>query len=198
MDTNLRFRCFQAGLIVRRLILIAVLIIGVYRLAIMAAGRPVQFPSVYAIQPVNVPFTVCKQSTTWTRPTAEQQQATVWSDPRYASIGAKAYEWTHAFLLVPPDSADMQGQVEDEAGLWTEGTWAPTCDKPEYKNDDQWVMAWILQHRVTSIKAAGGVYTITVEPTAKGFESIIFKKLAPKMSVRFVDPQGRVLEEVKN
>jgi hypothetical protein len=58
-------------------------------------------------------------------------------------------------------------------------------------------MAWILLHRVRTIQVSGAVYTIKVEPTAKGFQSIIFKRLAPNMSVRFIDQNGKVLEEAK-
>ena len=73
----------------------------------------------------------------------------------------------------------------------------PAIDAPQYKQNDQWVETWVLLHRVRRIQAQGSVYTVTVEPTTKGFQSIIFKRLAPHVTVRFVDTKGRVLEDVK-
>ena len=189
----MKFRWFRAGLALRRIIPVTLIVLGLCRLALMAAGSPAQT----VIKRTDVPFTVCKQSATWTLPTPEQQ-ARIWNDPRYAGHDLKnSHEWTHDFQLVPPDSASIQGEVQDETGLWIEGVWDRKCDNEEYKHDDQWIMAWILLHRVQSITAADGVYTIRVAPTAKGFQSIIFKRLSPNMSVRFIDPQGKVLDEVK-
>jgi hypothetical protein len=199
----MKFLWFRAGLAFRPVVLSLLIAVGVWRLGLMAAtalpSSPVQSTiRVYSMQSIIVPFTVCKQSTTWTRPTPEDQ-AKIWNDPRYARPGVQnSHEWTHEFLLVPPDSTSIQGEIEDEAGLWTEGTFDPKCDAPQYKQNDEWVMAWILLHRVRSIRASSSLYTITVDPTSKGFQSIIFKQLAPNMTVRFVDPQGRVLEEMKN
>jgi hypothetical protein len=195
------FRLFRSALILRRIILFALIAIGACRLGLMAAGAlsaPQRAPKTYSMGSINIPYTVCKESTMWTRPTPEQQ-AKVWNDSRYPGRSPRnTYAWTHEFLLVPADSTDMQGTAEDEAGLWTEGTFGQKCDDANYKHNDQWVMAWILFHRVRSIQVTGGVYTIKVEPTAKGFQSIIFKRLAPKMNIRFVDQNGKVLEEVKD
>jgi hypothetical protein len=146
-----------------------------------------------AAPPQSIPFTVCKQSTTWTRPSADQQSK-IWNDPRYSAHGAKAYEWSHNFLLVPPDSTSIQYHAENEAGLWTEGIFSPTCDKPVYKQNEDWVEAWILLYRVKKIEADGSVYTITVEPARKGFQSVMFKRIAPNASFRFVDGKGRLLD----
>jgi hypothetical protein len=170
-----------------RLVLIA---LGLWRLTSLAVSAPLPSQA--------VPFTICKESTTWTRPTASQQ-AKIWSDARYSDHGAKAYEWTHQFLLVPPDSASIQYHARNEAGLWTEDTFSSRiCDEAKYKHNDEWVEAWILLHRVNNIQADGNVYTIAVEPTAKGFQSIIFRRIAPKMSFRFVNVKGRMLDETRN
>jgi hypothetical protein len=69
---------------------------------------------------------------------------------------------------------------------------------PSTSTTNEWVGAWILLHRVKNIQADGSVYAITVEPTAKGFQSIIFRRIAPKMSFRFVDVNGRMVDEVRN
>jgi hypothetical protein len=152
------------------------------------------FINTFAATSQSVPFIVCKESITWTRPTAAQQ-AKIWNDPRYSDDGANAYEWNHEFLLVPVDSASIQYHMGNEAGLWTENTFSPTCDND--KRNDEWNEVWILLHRVQRLDFEGSVYTITVEPTAKGFQSILFKRFASNMTFRFIDVSGRLLDEVK-
>jgi hypothetical protein len=150
----------------------------------------------FAVPAQTIPFTVCKESATWTRPTASQQ-ARIWNDRRYAEIGARAYEWTHDFLLVPPDSASIQYHMENQAGLWTEGISSPTCNND--KRGDEWIEAWILLYRVQRIDTDSNVYTITVEPTAKGFQSILFRRTsASNATFRFVDANGRLIDEARN
>jgi hypothetical protein len=198
MTANARFRWFRAGLWLRPAVLILLMIVGGWRVGAMVVGAFPSSSQVYSMQSINIPFTVCKQSTTWTRPTAEQQ-TWIWNDSRYARPDVQtSYEWTHEFLLVPTDSTSIQYDMENEAGLWTEGTFGQKCDAPVYKHNEEWVQAWILLHRVRSIRAARGGYTITVEATAKGFQSIIFKRLGPDMTFRIVDTKGQVLAEVKN
>jgi hypothetical protein len=190
MTTPARFRLLRIALLFRpacRLLLIA---LGFWRLTSLAV-------SAYPLPSQSVPFTICKESTTWTRPTASEQ-AKIWNDARYPDYGATAYEWNHQFLLVPPDSTSIQYHAGNEAGLWTENTFSPTCNDAKYAHNDEWVEAWILLHRVKHIRADGSVCTITVEPAAKGFQSIIFRRTAPKMSFRFVDVKGRMLDEVRN
>ena len=190
MAAPARFRLLRIASLCRPRVRLVWIALGLWRLTSLAV-------SAYPLPSQAVPFTICKESTTWTRPTASQQ-AKIWSDARYSDHGAKAYEWNHQFLLMPPDSTSIQYHAENEAGLWTEDTFSPTCDDAKYRNNDEWVGAWILLHRVKNVQADGSVYTITVEPTAKGFQLIIFRRIAPEMSFRFVDVKGRMLDEVRN
>jgi len=185
-----RFQPFRVVSLFRSAVRLVLIALGLWRLTALAVGA-------YPVPSQAVPFTICKESTTWTRPTASQQ-AKIWTDARYSDHGAKAYEWNHQFLLVPPDSTSIQYHAGNEAGLWTENTFSPTCDDAKYRHNDEWVGAWILLHRVKEIQVDGSVYTITVESAAKGFQSIIFRRFAPKMSCRFVDVEGRLLDEARN
>ena len=146
-------------------------------------------------QSTSVPFVVCKESATWTRPTADQQ-AHIWEDPRYAELGANAYEWTHDFIVVAL-STGFQSQVADKAGLWMENVVGPSPSCAAAKRIEEWVGTWILLHRVISITADGSVYTIIVEATGKGYQSIVFKRVAPTVTFRFVDMNGLVLGQGK-
>ena len=190
MATPARLWLFRLAFLFRPAVRLVLIALVLWRLNSPAVNA-------YPLLSQAVPFTICKESTTWTRPAASQQ-AEIWSDARYSDHGAKAYEWNHQFLLVPPDSTSIQYHAGNEAGLWTEDTFSSTCDDTQYKHNDKWVEAWILLHRVKTIQTDGSVCTITVEPTAKGFQSIIFRRIAPNMSFRFVDVNGRMLDEVRN
>ena len=91
---------FRAASSLRPTIQILLIVLGFVRLFAV-------FISAFAATSQPVPFIVCKESATWTRPTAVQQ-AKIWNDPRYADHGANAYEWNHEFLFVPPHSANIQ------------------------------------------------------------------------------------------
>ena len=135
MAAPARFPLLRVASLFRPAVRLVLIALGLWRLTSLAVSAPL--PS------QTVPFTICKESTTWTRPTASQQ-AKIWSDARYSDHGVKAYEWTHQFLSVPPDSTSIQYHAGNEAGLWTEDTFSPTCDDAKYKHSDEWVEAWIL------------------------------------------------------
>ena len=107
-----RFQPFRVVSLFRSAVRLVLIALGLWRLTALAVGA-------YPVLSQAVPFTICKESTTWTRPTASQQ-AKIWTDARYSDHGAKAYEWNHQFLLVPPDSTSIQYHAANEAGLWTE------------------------------------------------------------------------------
>ena len=52
-----------------------------------------------AAQPI--PFDICAESTTWTRPTPEVQ-AKIWNMPRYDASDRTADAWTHDFIVDYP------------------------------------------------------------------------------------------------
>ena len=108
MTAPARFRLFRIALLFRPAVRLFLIALGFWRLTSLAV-------SAYPLPSQSVPFTICKESTTWTRPTASQQ-AKIWNDARYSDYGAKAYEWNHQFLLVPPDSTSIQYHAGNEAG----------------------------------------------------------------------------------
>jgi hypothetical protein len=85
----------------------------------------------------------------------------------------------------------------NEAGLWT----APSdifnkCYSDEYhrRNGYEWIEVWVLLHRVRRITHDANTYTITVEPVGKGFQFVYIRRLNPSVVLRFVTPDGAVLE----
>jgi hypothetical protein len=144
-------------------------------------------------QQVTVPFDICAQSVDWKRPSAGVQSK-IWSDARYRSMGAAAYEWTHNFLSNEPDSASLAYHSENLAGLWTaiKESQCPRRDRER----NAWTEIWALTYRVTGISLSGLVYTITVVPQERGYEIIQFRRPdslgAAHATIRFVTEGGRV------
>ena len=143
----------------------------------------------------SIPFEVCAESTTWTRPSAEVQ-AKIWKDARYGNDARTAYDWTHDCLVSDPESASIPYHMENISGLWTARTNPGEChsaDKP-HRSGFEWIEVWVLLHRVVQITHDNNTYTITVEPTGRGFQSVLFRRLNPSVVLRFVTPDGKELQ----
>jgi hypothetical protein len=142
----------------------------------------------------SVPFDICAESTTWTRP-APEVQTKIWNDPRYTDFARNAYEWTHNFLVTEPDSASIAYHLMNVSGLWTAASEAfNKCPEKTGPNGYQWIEIWVLLHRVREVTHDANTYTITVEPTGKGFQSVFIRRMNPSTVLRFVTPDGRELE----
>jgi hypothetical protein len=113
---------------------------------------------------------------------------------RYRGFQHDPYEWGHNFLIVP-NSASIAYDLRNMSGLWT----APPLGqchsaKNPQEREYEWIEVWVLLHRVTQITRGNNTYTITVEPTSAGYESIMFRRLNPSAVLRFVTADGRELE----
>ncbi len=152
------------------------------------------FATSLSAQPI--PFEICAESTTWVRPSPEVQ-AKIWNDGRYKDVAGNAYEWTHDFLVADPESASIPYHMANISGLWTATTKPDECHsvgKPR-RRGYEWIEIWVLLHRVKEIRHDNNTYTIIVEPTARGFQSVLFHRLNPNAVLRFVTPDGRELEK---
>jgi len=97
----------------------------------------------------SIPFEVCAESTTWTRPTPEVQ-AKIWNDARYKDEAGTAYAWTHNFIALEPESASIPYHLMNESGLWTAiGTFAKCYSPP--RRGYEWIEVWALLHRVIQV-----------------------------------------------
>ena len=160
-------------------------------LLVVTAGAPL------LAQSAAVPFDVCAQSVTWTRPTADVQ-AKMWNDGRYRDIRPEAYAWTHTFLWSEPDSASISYHQQNVSGLWTEPPQPGGCPRRDGEQD-AWAEVWTLNHLVTGLKTDGLVTTLHVVPQARGYEIIQFRRqmssTGQKARIRFVDDSGKTLAE---
>jgi hypothetical protein len=142
-----------------------------------------------------IPFDICAESTTWVRPLPEVQ-AKIWNEGRYSGSGPADYYWTHSFIVLDdPLSASGFDHLHNLTGLWTAVSDAfNKCDEKVGPNPSQWVEVWILLHRVKEVTHADNTYTVTVEPTGRGFQSILIRRLNPSAVLRFVAPDGTELD----
>lgn len=138
-----------------------------------------------------IAFDVCAQSSTWSRP-SQDVQAKVWADRRYTD-GQSAYEWTHSFLLMEPESASIHYHSINLAGLWTAKPEQWSCPN---RRGLEWIEVWSLLHRVRNVRRDDNTYTITVEPVARGYQVIHFRRLNPSVVLRFVSADGKLLEQI--
>ena len=152
------------------------------------------FATSLSAQPI--PFEICAESTTWVRPSPEVQ-AKIWNDGRYKDVAGNAYYWTHDFLVSDPESASIPYHMANISGLWTARTNPGECrsvGKPR-RSGYEWIEIWVLLHRVVQITHDANTYTITVEQTGKGFQSVYIPRLNPRAVLRFVTPDGKELEK---
>ena len=153
------------------------------------------FAEPLAAQPI--PFDICAESTIWTRPTPEVQ-AKIWNQGRYSGSGPTDYHWTHNFIVLDyPLSASGFDHLHNLTGLWTAVSGGfGKCDQKVPPNPSQWIEVWVLLHRVKEVTHTNNAYTITVEPTGIGFQSVLIRRLNLSAVLRFVTPDGRELERL--
>ena len=124
-------------------------------------------------------------------------QAKIWNDPRYAGFGRTDYAWTHNFIVIDdPLSASIPYHLMNLSGLWTAAPFDNKCDTDpnNRRTGDEWIEVWSLLHTVKEVTHADNSYTITVEPTGRGFQFVYIHRLNPRAVLRFVTPDGKELE----
>jgi hypothetical protein len=153
---------------------------------------------------VNVPFKVCEESLSWTRP-SEETQAKLWTSNRTGmrvEHGKMLREWTHYFFLDSNGSADLDGETMDLSGMWTAKDVLRLCDSSGEESQvaaGKNVGVWVLLNKVDSIQRDGQTYTVTVRPIGQGFQKVVLPRPeGPKKNLTFifVDPQGHEFDRV--
>jgi len=156
-----------------------------------------------AAQGEQIPFEICGESSTWTRPTEEEQRAKWWDSGRYAGgdEGVIKYPWTHNFF-VAYGNASSEYDIINLSGLWTlEGDVRSQCIEPERQDAIlklQKAEVWVLLHRVKSIKRVGTDYYIVVEPVEKGVQFVQFPRPEQQvpLALHFVTEDGQEVEKI--
>jgi hypothetical protein len=170
--------------------------VGLYSRTLAAVVLCTALTPRVAVQQANVPFFVCARSETWIRPSANVQSK-IWNDPRYRDTGPKAYEWTHSFIPVEPDSASIQFSIMNQSGVWTD----PETNRCPWRGAQRgkWTEIWSLNYHVAAAQLRGVIFTITVEPRERGYEIIQLQRPETlgesRATLRFVTVEGNVLTQ---
>jgi len=148
-------------------------------------------------------FEICGESTTWVRPPEQEQSAKWWSSGRYAAGNEEIlkYPWTHNFFVVY-GHASGEYDITNLSGLWTlSGDVRVKCFEPEPHDAIlklETAEAWVLLHRVKSIKRLDTHYVLVVEPTEKGVQFIQFPRPERHLplTLHFVTKDGQEIETI--
>ncbi|MEX1253536.1 MAG: hypothetical protein WEE64_04270 [Dehalococcoidia bacterium] len=154
-----------------------------------------------------LPFAVCQQSDTWTRPPLDQQRASIWSLARYAgrdeaslraTFDEPAFTWEggNSELF---DSWPLHGlwSTQDQRGV-------EPCAADGEVAEGRYVDLYLLTYRARAVALRGSTYEVTVEASERGFQHIEFSnELYPSggppiaYSIRIVTDSGEHLGSFK-
>ncbi len=193
----------------KRILVLSLVLAGVVWLAACAApapqGGPAPAPTAtpVAAQGEALPFEVCGESATWTRPTDGEQKAKWWDNGRYAGTDQKViqYPWTHDFF-VAYGNASSEYDVINLSGLWTlAGDERAKCIEPATQDAIlrlHKAEVWVLLHQVKSVRHVGTDYYVLVEPAGKGVQFVQFARPEQQVPLvlHFVSESGREIEKI--
>jgi hypothetical protein len=146
----------------------------------------------------DVPFVICIEDPTWTRPTVEQQMEHLGRDPRYR-FQCMQYLLSHPIwkndFLQYPGGASAEGMMKILGGLWSARFVVREDNLCRNRQRDVSIghqaEIWLKYHQIISLKRRGHDYFVEVEPANRGFQAVDF--LRPDrcpISFYFDTPQG--------
>lgn len=155
------------------------------------------------VQGEQIPFEICGESTTWIRPTEEEQKAKWWDNLRYAGAADEViqYPWTHNFF-VAYGHASLDYDLENLSGLWTLASDVRSkCLEPERQDAIlklEKAEVWLLFHRVKDLRRTGSDYYIVVSPAEKGVQFVQFARPVEKvpLTLHIVTEKGQEVEKI--
>jgi hypothetical protein len=124
-----------------------------------------------------LPFAVCEQSDTWTRPTLDQQRERIWTLARYAGRDEASF---HATFDEPVFT--WEGGNSEMFDSWPlHGLWSAQdqrvedpCAQGYEVAQGRYVDVFLLTYRAREVVLRGSMYEVTVEPGERGFQHIEF------------------------
>jgi hypothetical protein len=154
-------------------------------------------------QGAELAFKVCGESTTWMRPSEQEQNDKWWRSERYSSADEQVvqYPWTHDFFVMYGHGSSTY-DILNLSGLWTLSTDVRArCLEPERQDAIlrlQKTELWLLYHRVRQIKRIGSAYVIIVEPSESGVQFVQFARPEQRvpLTFHFVTEDGQEIERI--
>ena len=156
-----------------------------------------------------IPFTVCQSSEIWTRPGEDDQAAQVWDASRRQGIPREMLWWKFQQSFYRYGGGNSEAfDAWPELGLWTaRDPYICKGDRIGGIITGREIELWLLLHRVVAVQRQGDVYTVTVEPTAAGYQIVRLPGPGPvtpinvrsplvTATLRFVDTEGREIDHL--
>jgi len=175
--------------------------------SVREALRPIQAsPITIAPVPITVPFKVCGEATSWTRPSQAEQQREIRTLPRYTTgldqepLHGLYQRFQRQFIFTfTAYGISLRLEPIYLSGLWTVQSTLRNCYDPDRiarLNNGQLAEVWILLHRVVSLQWLGDRYVMVVEPAAKGVQFIQFPRSDrdPFLPLQVITRDGKSLD----
>ena len=153
-----------------------------------------------------VPFTVCQTFEDWTRPTAEEQKAVIWSLPRYRKVPWEQRYWAFQRNFYRYHGGSSELSSWGEMGLWNiaDSASCVSAGQPAILAGRE-LQLWVLNQQVQTVQRVGDVYTVTVSP-ARGFQIVQLPGLGRPLEktehdptvIYFVDDAGNLMGRLPN
>ena len=102
------------------------------------------------------------------------------------------------FIFYQGHGSDHELEVYDLSGAWTAPDKTRHCNDADWRRqieEDRFLELWVFNHEVLTVVREANVYTVTVEPTGKGYQLVRFRRPeeddAGSIRLVVVTPQGR-------
>jgi hypothetical protein len=135
-----------------------------------------------------VPFSVCANLSDWQRPSVSDQQKLLTSDPRYAgALDAEPLRsmsqnlWSHPVISFTTYGLSARTEPLNFSGLWqvADQLWT-TCyasTEGDRINTGELAEAWLINHRISSLRWENERYVLVVEPANTGVQVVQFTRV---------------------
>lgn len=135
-----------------------------------------------------VSYSVCSESLTWTRPTADEQHKALQANPRYSSLPSESTQpWQQSFWEKDVIAFTTYGLSARQEPIYFSGLWSLLEQQPVWEqcydaekiaqlNSGEIAELWLIGYQVKSMQWVGGRYLLTVEPTDAGAQFVQFPR----------------------
>ena len=145
---------------------------------------------------------VCEESKLWERPSDEQQERRFARYRRYRNQAIlESVWWVRDFIFYQGHESDRELEVYDLSGAWAAPDETRHCNDADWRRqieENLFLELWVFNHELLTVVREANVYTVTVEPTGKGYQLVRFRRPeegdAGSIRLVVVTPSGEELE----
>jgi hypothetical protein len=154
-----------------------------------------------------VTYTICSDRANWQRPSLQEQEKQLGTDPRYADAlqvdplkRLSQDFWRHEVLSFTTYGLSARMEPINLSGLWSvaDQIWEDCYggDAPEQINAGALAEAWLMNYRLVDLQWQDGQYTLVVEPASAGVQVVQFERVEhnAELPLMVVQANGQVVE----